>query len=129
MPVATLGAVFFAAPFWTTHVVHRLARPTADVAATVKVVSSLVFFPVWHVAATWWLWARFGLPWALAGAAVAPLCGMTTRWFFRSRLRALRDAAVFVRLLFARPLRLRLEEERDELVLAIDDLAALVEQR
>lgn len=127
-PVATFGALFFAVPFWAVHAVFLLARPTPDVAASVKVVSSLVFFPLWHATATWLLWAWLGLPTALAVAALAPLCGMTTRWFFRSRLRALRDAAVFVRLLFARRLRRRLEAERDELVAAIDDLAALAEQ-
>ncbi len=128
-PVATFGALFFAAPFWATHVMFLLARPSTDVAASVKVVTSLVFFPLWQVVATLLLWAWLGLPVALAVAAIAPVCGMTTRWFFRSRLRALRDAAVFVRLLFARRLRRRLEQERDELVRAIDELAAMLDQR
>lgn len=128
LPVATLGALFFAVPFWSVHVVYLLTRPTRDVAATVKVVASLVFFPLWHAVATWLLWAWLGLSAALAVVAVAPLCGMTTRWFFRSRLRALRDAAVFVRLLFARRLRHRLEQEREQLGRSIDELAALVEQ-
>lgn len=129
LPVALLGAVFFAVPFWAVHALYLVGRPTADVAASVKVVASLVFFPLWHGVATWGLSLWLGVPWALAIAAVAPLCGMSTRWFFRSRLRALRDAAVFVRLLFARPLLRRLERERDELVAAIDELAALAEQR
>ena len=127
LPVALFGAVFFAVPFWAVHALYLVGRPTADVAASVKVVASLVFFPLWHGVATWGLSRWLGLPWALAIAAVAPLCGMTTRWFFRSRLRALRDAAVFVRLLFARPLVRRLERERDELVAAIDELATLAE--
>lgn len=129
LPVATFGALFFAVPFWTTHAVFLLARPSADVAATVKVLASLVFFPLWHVVATVALVATLGLPAGLAIAALAPLCGMTTRWFFRSRVRAVRDAAVFVRLAFARRLRGRLEAERDELVRAIDDLAAVLDQR
>ena len=129
LPVALFGAVFFAVPFWAVHALYLVGRPTADVAASVKVVASLVFFPLWHLVATGGLSLWLGLPWALAIAAVAPLCGMTTRWFFRSRLRALRDAAVFVRLLFARPLVRRLERERDELVAAIDELAALAEPR
>ncbi|OGQ10464.1 MAG: hypothetical protein A2138_23025 [Deltaproteobacteria bacterium RBG_16_71_12] len=129
LPVAALGAGFFAVPFWTTHAVYLLVRPSPDVAATVKVLASLVFFPLWHVVAGWLLWARFGLPGALVVLGLAPLCGMTTRWFFRSRLRAVRDAAVFVRLLFARRLRRLLELERDRLVRAIDDLAAVLDQR
>ncbi|MBI1944588.1 MAG: 1-acyl-sn-glycerol-3-phosphate acyltransferase [Deltaproteobacteria bacterium] len=129
LPVAAFGALFFAVPFWTTHAVFLLARPSADVAATVKVLASLVFFPLWHVVAGWLLWASFGPSSALAVLAIAPLCGMTARWFFRSRVRALRDAAVFVRLLFARRLRRRLELERDLLVRAIDEVAAELDQR
>ncbi len=129
LPVASFGAVFFAVPFWAVHLVFLLVRPSPDVAASVKVLASLVFFPLWHVVATVALAATVGLPWALAVAALAPLCGMTTRWFFRSRLRALRDAAVFVRLAFARRARRTLEAQRDELARAIDDLAAVLDQR
>ena len=68
-----------------------------------------MFFPVWHVVATWLLWRFYGPSVAFTVGGLAPLAGMTTRWFFRGRKRALRDAAVFLSLLFRRNLDKNLE--------------------
>ncbi len=128
LPVATFGAVFFAAPFWLAHLLYLVIRPERDVAATVKVLTSLVFFPLWHAAATFVMWRVWGPSVALIVAGLAPLAGMTTRWFFRGRKRALRDATVFLSLLWRRSLDKKLEVERDALVAEVDALGKLAEE-
>jgi glycerol-3-phosphate O-acyltransferase / dihydroxyacetone phosphate acyltransferase len=128
LPVATFGALFFAAPFWTVHLLYLLARPGRDVAATVKVLASLVFFPAWHALATFAMWRLFGPSVAFTVAGLSPFAGMSTRWFFRGRKRALRDAAAFVSLFLRRGLATKLEAERDALVREIDGLGRLVEE-
>lgn len=126
LPVATFGAVFFAVPFWSVHLLSLVFRPSRDVAATVKVLASLVFFPLWHVFAAIALWRWVGPEAALTLAGLAPFAGMTTRWFFRGRRRALRDAGAFVSLLLRRDLAQELLRERDRIVQEMEDLAALV---
>lgn len=128
LPVATFGAVFFAVPFWSVHLLYLVMRPARDLAATVKVLASLVFFPLWHLVATGLMWRLWGASVAFTVAAVAPLAGMVTRRFFRGRQRALRDAAVFVSLLVRSGLGKKLEAERDALVRELDALGALVEE-
>lgn len=128
LPVATVGAVFFAVPFWTVHLLFLALRPAKDVGATVKVLASLVLFPLWHLAATAILWRTLGPSAALTVAGLTPLAGMTTRRFFRGRKRALRDAAVFVSLLARRGAAARLEAERDALRREIEGLADFVEE-
>src|SRR5205823_5969705 len=102
--------------------------PERDTAATVKVLTALLFFPVWHAVATGLLWHFLGPSTAFVVAGLAPFAGMTTRWFFRGRKRALRDATVFLSLLARRGLDKKLEEERDLLVTEIDALGKLVEE-
>ena len=128
LPVALFGAVFFAVPFWSAHLAYRIARPERDVAATVKVLASLLFFPVWHAVAVWAMWSWWGASVAVVVAGLAPIAGMTTRWFFRSRKRALRDMTVFLSLVAQKNVARDLEAERDALVLEIDALGKLVEE-
>lgn len=127
LPVALCGAAFFAVPFWSVHFLWWLTRPPPDVAATVKVLSSLVLFPLWHLAATAALWRMAGPGMALAVAGLSPLAGMTSRWFFRGRARALRDAAAFLSMLLRRDLVRTLEAERDAVVAEIERVASQVE--
>ena len=127
LPIAVFGAVFFAVPFWSAHFLYLVMRPDRDVAATVKVLTALVFFPLWHAVATYAMWRLWGPEVAFAVAGLAPLAGMMTRWFFRGRKRAVRDATVFLSLMFKRSLDKKLEEERNALVAEIDELGKLVE--
>jgi 1-acyl-sn-glycerol-3-phosphate acyltransferase len=128
LPVAAFGALFFAVPFYAVHLLYLVARPDRDVAATLKVLASLVFFPLWHVVATYVMWRLWGPSTAFTVAGLAPLAGMTTRWFFRGRKRALRDALTFASLLVRRGVAKRLEAERDQLTRELDALGKLVEE-
>lgn len=127
LPVATYGALFWAAPFWLIHLLTLLVRPSRDVAATGKIFASIVLFPAWYALTTWLSWRSLGAGPAALLATTAPLAGMSTRWFFRSRRRALRDAAAFLSLLVRRDLGKQLERERDALLNEMDALGTLVE--
>ena len=124
LPAAVAGALAYAAPFWLVHAVYLLMKPQLDTAATVKVLASMLFFPLSGARP-----ARRGLvlalgPWPGALVAVAlPFCGLYSRHFFDRRQEALRDTAVFGRLLLRRRLTKRLLAERDALRSAIDGLA------
>jgi 1-acyl-sn-glycerol-3-phosphate acyltransferase len=128
LPIATFGAIFFAVPFWLGHFIFLALKPERDTAATVKLLTALVLFPLWQVAATvaMWLWIDPSV--ALVVAGVSPFMGMTTRWFFRGRKRALRDAGAFFALMGRKSLDARLTSERDALVNEIDELGKLVEE-
>jgi hypothetical protein len=61
-------------------------------------------------------------------ATTAPLAGMSTRWFFRSCTRALRDASAYLSLMWQSDLGGKLLLERDSLVNDIDALGELAEE-
>ncbi len=128
LPVALFGALFWAAPFYLIHALYSIIRPDRDVAATGKILASVVFFPLWYALATWLAWRYVGPGTAALVATTAPLAGMTTRWFFRGRKRAFRDATVFLSLLVRRDVREKLEVERDALLREIDALGKLAEE-
>lgn len=128
LPIALFGAAWFFAPFWLVHVLVLIGKPTRDVAATVKMMLSIVAFPAWHVLATCAVWWAGGPKAATLCGTLAPLAGMTCRWFFRGRTRALRDLAVTARLLASRTLNRGLDQERDRLIALFDALGDQVER-
>jgi 1-acyl-sn-glycerol-3-phosphate acyltransferase len=127
-PASAFGALWFLVPFWLVHLVWLLARTTRDLAGTVKVLASIVFFPPWHALMTFWVWSAAGGTAALLCGTIAPFSGMTSRWFFRGRARALRDGVMAVRLMFSGPVDRALESERAELVRRFDALSARVNE-
>ena len=70
LPIALVGAVFWAVPFWAVHLLWRLTGVERDTGATVKVLGSLVFFPLWWVAAVVGICAE-------SGTAITPQGGNT----------------------------------------------------
>ncbi len=128
LPAAVCGALWFFVPFWAVHIAAVLARPSRDVAATVKVMASVLFFPLWHAGALAAVALRFGAWPAVVCGTLMPLCAMTSRWFFRGRARGLRDLTVLVRLAFQRRLNRALDVQRDALVAEFDGIADTVQK-
>jgi glycerol-3-phosphate O-acyltransferase/dihydroxyacetone phosphate acyltransferase len=127
LPLATIGAVFWAAPFWLVDAIWRLTGVEKDTGATVKVLASLVFFPLW------WLVAVIGLAvadhgaFAIAAGALSPGLGLMTRHFFRRRAFALRQMLGVVRLASKGRLGVEVRAERDALCAELDAFGARVE--
>jgi glycerol-3-phosphate O-acyltransferase / dihydroxyacetone phosphate acyltransferase len=126
LPGALFGALWFFVPFWLVHALVLIGKPTRDVAATVKVMLSVIAFPLWHALATVAVWRLVGANAAWLCGTLAPVAGMTSRWFFRGRTRALRDLAVTARLLVSRALNRELDLERDRLIARFDALGERV---
>jgi hypothetical protein len=127
LPLATIGAIMWAAPFWLVHAIWRVSGYETDTGATVKVLASVVFFPLW------WLFLMGALILAdLDAAAVAcgtlgPWLGLLTRHFFRRRAFALRHIVGTVKLWSQGRIGDDVRAERDALCAEIDGLAARVE--
>jgi glycerol-3-phosphate O-acyltransferase / dihydroxyacetone phosphate acyltransferase len=122
LPVALVGAVAYAVPFWAAHAAFLIARPEPDTAATVKVLAAMIFFPPWQAALVAGLMLALGPAAGFAVGALLPLCGLYTRRFFDRRAEAKRDLEAFLRTFLRARLTKRLEAERDELRAAIDAL-------
>jgi hypothetical protein len=127
LPLATAGALFWAVPFWLVHLLWRLTGVEKDTGATVKVLASLVFFPLW------WLVAVIGLAvaghgtLAVAAGTLSPALGLTTRHFFRRRAFALRQMLGVILLASKGRLGDEVRAERDALCTGLDALGARVE--
>jgi hypothetical protein len=126
LPLALVGAVVWAVPFQAVHAVWRVLRPERDVGATVKVLASLVFFPLWFAVVLVGCWQGVGPGLALLAGVVAPGAGLTTRHYVRRRSYALRALGAAVRMRLRGRALQELLDERDALGAAIDGLAARV---
>ncbi|MEW5851916.1 MAG: lysophospholipid acyltransferase family protein [Myxococcota bacterium] len=127
-PVALLGAAAYAVPFYAVDLLTTVLRRKPDETATVKILASLLFFPLWHVAMVCVLTATLGWELALPLGVALPFCGLYTRHYFRRRGKALRDAAVFLAVGRGGALKRAMRAERDALAAEIDALAEEVER-
>lgn len=100
LPLAAIGAVAYLAPFWLVRLACKLAKPTPDIASTVKILAALVFFPMWHVALCVVVGIVAGWNIALGLFLALPIAGFYARHFFRRRRRAWREIRVFFTLPF-----------------------------
>jgi hypothetical protein len=76
LPVFAYGAAVNALPYYVPRFVsHRLARKETDY-ATVRLLTSIVAFPLFWGLETWLVWRVAGPGWALAFAASLPVAGV-----------------------------------------------------
>jgi glycerol-3-phosphate O-acyltransferase / dihydroxyacetone phosphate acyltransferase len=128
LPLALLGMLLHAGPYWlTASVVRALGRP-AEEEATYKIVAGTLFYPLCWSVEGWVAWTLGG-GWGLAAllAALLPTGFFALGWQERSR-RVARETRAFLRFLVDRDLRQRLITRRHALVEEITALARLVEQ-
>lgn len=128
LPIAMWGALFWGVPFWTVHLIWILWRAERDVGATVKVLASLVLFPLWYLLVLLLSWKGLPLWWWLLLAIVSPASGMFTRHFFRRRFYAIEQLATYLQLSFQGRLRQSLLEERDKFCAEFDEIAQLIQE-
>jgi len=126
LPLACVGMLLHAAPYWLTAGVVRALPHEAEEEATYKIVTGLVFYPLCWAVEGWVAWAVGG-GWALAVLLVAllPAGFFALGWQERSR-HAARETRAFLRFLVDRDLRRRLVARQRALVEEITALAALV---
>ena len=127
LPAAATGALAYAVPFIAVRATAARVAPEPDVVATVKLLASVVYFPIWHVLVVTFVALRSGWQGALVVGTLLPLCGMYTRHFVRRRRAAIRDVSVFLKLASTTGLREKLEGEREHLSMRIARLADAVD--
>lgn len=127
LPLATVGALFWAVPFWLVDLLWRLTGVEKDTGATVKVLASLVFFPLWWLAVVIGLAVAGHDALAIAAGTMSPALGLMTRHFFRRRAFALRQMLGVVRLASKGRLGDEVRIERDALCKELDAWGARVE--
>ncbi len=127
LPIAIVGAVFWAPPFWLVHLIWRISGVEKDTGATVKVLASMVFFPLWWIATVVASAITSGAVAALVTAITAPVLGAITRHFFRRRSFALRQIAGSLLVALKGDLAADARRERDALCAQLDAFGARVE--
>ncbi len=99
LALAAKGAArLWFAPAWIAQaLLLRTVRPSQDVVATYKVLSALVLFPPWHIAATLLLTSRFGVQAALLISIVAAMLALTAAALWHHPARTWREIRLWLR--------------------------------
>lgn len=119
LPVAGVGALFWAAPYHLTGRVVRHLRPNLDQIATYKVSVATIAFVTWLVlgAAVAWLWSWQA---TVAVVVLGPLSGLAAIAWHDRQSRVREDVRVFIRAARRSESRDRLAELRLGLVAEFD---------
>lgn len=122
LPVAAAVGILYLPPLILVRAAGRRWGGSEDILATVKFLAGLLFFPLWHALVVTAAWRVAGGAAAAAAGICLPFLYLFSRYYWRHRRAAWREARVFLSLPMQRRLRDRLRRERDEL------RAAFVEQ-
>jgi len=122
LPVALVGMVVWAAPFFLTRYVAPRFRPELDQVATYKVGTAVLAFPLWLGVLELGAWLAWGLRAALIGLLVFPLTGLAAIAWADRQADVREDVQVFLRARRHRRGRDRLLEQRTHLVDQLDAL-------
>lgn len=125
-PLALVGAAAYALPYYAVRLTARRLADEQDVVATVKVLASMVYYPVWHFALVSVLaWQLGSLPALLLGLGL-PVAGLYSQHFRERRADAWREVKLFFRLLDKQAVRQSLRAERAALRAEIEAVRELV---
>jgi 1-acyl-sn-glycerol-3-phosphate acyltransferase len=120
LPIFLYGAVVNALPYLVPRwLAHRFAQKETDY-ATIRLLASMVAFPVFWGLETWLVWQTLGAGWATAFLGSLPLSGLLAYHYFLglARLRARTGFAVLA--LTHRQAAARLLAERRAILSALD---------
>lgn len=112
LPLALLGMLFWAPPYWLVPWIPRWLGATRDVHATIQILAGLVLFPLWALSVALGAWSALG-PWIalLVFLAAFPLF-LAALWFRDWRAETASDVIAFLRLARRTALRESLLHER-----------------
>ncbi len=123
LPLSFLAVVYCAVPYKLVQATVKFGKPTADIVATVKGLSGMVWYTLWHVSIAVLIWLRWGSSAALMHLfGLPPLLWLGVRFWERHRT-ALREAWVFTRIAGGDRLRRNLKRQRDTIAAEIDAVA------
>lgn len=122
LPIAAVGALAYALPYWTLRILVARLEPEHDVTATYKVLGGMMFYPAWQfVLASGLVW-HYGAGLGLGLACALPFAGLYALHFAERRARAWVELRLFFRLPADRAVRAELGRERDAIRAEIERL-------
>jgi 1-acyl-sn-glycerol-3-phosphate acyltransferase len=124
LPFAILGVALWIVPYQLVRIAARLAHPDPDVAATVKLVAAIVFYPIAWALLGWLAWAHLPLWVAIAAIALAPTLGLFAAQYRLRRRAALANARAFLRTASRRALREHLRRDAEEIAAEVERVGA-----
>jgi hypothetical protein len=97
LPIAVVGAIFWAVPYLLTDFVASRFRPEIDQAATYKLAVAILLFPLWLAASVTGAWIVVGWVAGLAMLVAAPVCGLAVIAWRERGSDVLEDVTIFMR--------------------------------
>jgi 1-acyl-sn-glycerol-3-phosphate acyltransferase len=123
LPVALVGMLVWAVPFFLTRYVAPRFRPELDQVATYKVGTAVLAFPLWLAVLDVAAWVGWGPRPALAALVLLPVTGLAAVAWADRQSEVREDVRVFLRARRLSRGRDRLAEQRARLVEELDALA------
>ena len=123
LPLAFLAIVYLAVPYQLVRVSAHLAKPTADILATIKGLAGLVWYPLWHVVVSILVAYLLGRWPGFVHFLLAPPGCWIGVWFWERHRAALREAWVFARIATGNRLRQNVIRQRDRIATEIQAIA------
>ncbi|MFQ5889425.1 MAG: 1-acyl-sn-glycerol-3-phosphate acyltransferase [Gemmatimonadota bacterium] len=121
-PLALVGHVLFAVPYWLTGRIESVVDLEPDVRATHKLLGGIAIYAGWIALLAGALGLAAGRPWGLAALAALPALGFLTQGVRDRWGRARADARRWLLLRRRAALRARLLRRRAELAAELDEL-------
>jgi 1-acyl-sn-glycerol-3-phosphate acyltransferase len=123
-PLAALGLVLFALPFYVPRWIASALKPELDLVGTVKFFASLVVAPLWMLLLAAGAWFVLGASWAVAVLLGAIPLALLTRYFFEHWRGVMRDVRTFLVLGSRKGLKAHLYREGEALAAQVESIAA-----
>jgi len=129
LPLAALGVVLFALPFYVPRWIASALKPELDLVGTVKFFASLVVAPLWMLLLAVAAWLALGTSWAVAALLGAIPLALLTRYFFEHWRGVMRDVRTFLVLASRQGLKALLHREGEALAAQVESIAAELRPR
>ena len=120
LPIALLGTVTYAIPYYGVRPFLYLMKPTDDLEATAKILISFVLFPLWQLILTVFLFQFISPIAAILSFFLLPFAGVYTHQFLAGRKAAFAEIQTLLTLPFQRRIREQLKAECRSIATAIE---------
>ncbi len=125
LPVAVVGAAFWALPYYLTRALVPRFRPKLDQVATYKLSLAILLFPLWIGVIVVILGMTVSWTWSMGAVLALPLAGLAAVSWRDRGSRVLEDAQIFLRARRRSRAVDRVTELRRRLVADVNDIARL----
>ncbi len=123
LPLAAVGLVLFALPFYIPRWIASALKPDLDVIGTVKFLAALLVAPLWIAVLTTLAWIKLGVPWAMVVLLGSLPLAIFTRYLLEHWRGTMHDVRTFFVLGSRGGLKSRLSGKGEKLAAQIESVA------